>query len=369
MIESLRATPLPHVARRLLVPGTALLLAVACGRVPTGGPPPGPPDSSFQALVAGAPDPQGNATTTRFDSATRRALAMPAPGNATAARFSGADRISYLLADSIQSQDVRGGAERVEAASRSLLMAVYAWSSRGVLAYLAQPPEAGTGRASELVIQRPGRPAVTVSLALGGRTLTADPPQLRFSPDGSLLMLFHPFGAGSAQATLQVRRLDGRLVFGPSGAGVPSDATWGLNGKLYFRDARGVNVADVSSGGPARTILPGVRWYRPDTAPDGRTIVFEVHDAGLPRFELLDTATDTVVPGFARAGAAFARFVSPTEIWFHPVAPCAPCGGTPAVRGEIVSLDTARLTEHATGLTGYLTDVRPGPAQRAQGSP
>jgi hypothetical protein len=358
MIESFRATPLPHVARRLLLTGTALLLAVACGRVPTGGPSPGPPVPSFQALVAGAPDPQGNATTTRFDSATRRALALPAPGNATATRFSGAGRISYLLADSIQSQDVLGGAERVEAANRSLLMAVYTWSSRGVLAYLAQPAEAGAGRTGELVIQQPGQRAVTVSLADGGWPVATDPPQLQFSPDGSLLLLFDPLHAGTAQATLQVRRLDGRLVFGPAGAGAPSDATWGPDGKLYFDDARGVNVADVARRAPVRTILPGVRWYRPDTAPDGRTIVFELRDGGVPRFELLDTASDAVIPGFARPGADYARFVSPTEIWFHPLAPCATCGGTPAVRSEIVSLDTARLTERWTGLTGFLTDVR-----------
>src|SRR5262249_10350952 len=144
VIETLRATSLPHVATRLLLLGLAIALA-GCGRIAPGGSP-HPPVSTFQALVAGMPDPEGNAATTRDDSATRQAQAPPAPGNATAARFTGPGRISYLVTDSIQSQDVGGGAPRVEATRRSLLISGYAWSSRGALAYLAQPADASSGR-------------------------------------------------------------------------------------------------------------------------------------------------------------------------------------------------------------------------------
>lgn len=355
-----RATTLPHVASRLLLLGLAIGLA-GCGRFASGGSPT-PPDSTFQALVASAPDPEGNVTTTRYDSATRRAQTTPAPGNASSARFTGPGRISYLVTDSIQSQGVQGGEQRTEATGRSLLIAAYAWSSRGALAYLAQAAEAGTGRGGELVIARPGRSTVTVPLALGSATAPADPPQVAFSPDGSLLLVVDPLHAGTAAATLQVRQLDGRLVFGPTPSGpeggLPSDATWGSGQKLYFRDARGVNVADLRTG-TTGTILPGVRWYRPDTSPDGRTIVFELRDGlGTPRLELLDTATDTVVAGFARDGGTLARFVAPNEIWFHAVTTCAGCDAVTQVRSEIVSLDTVRVSERPTGLSGFLTDVR-----------
>jgi hypothetical protein len=353
VIDMPRATSLPHVASRLLLLGLAVVLA-GCGRFATGGSPT-PPDSNFQALVASVPDPEGNATTVRYDSATRKALVTAAPGNTSAARFTGNGRISYLATDSIQSQDVLGGGQRIEAASPPLLISGYAWSSRGALAYLAQASDAGAGRGGELVIQRPGQPKVTVPMTARSGIPAGDPPQLQFSPDGSLLLVVDGLRGGTAQATLQVRQLDGRLVFGPiqsaRPAASPSDATWGRDGRLYYRDARGVNVTDLRAG-TTRTILPGVRWYRPSTSPDGRTIVFELRDArGVPRFELLDTATDTVVAGFERDAATLARFVSPSEIWFHPVA-------AGEVRGELVSLDTLRLSEHPTGLSGYLTDVR-----------
>ena len=350
----------PHRTSRarfgaLLLAGAALVIA-GCGRAlpvhQASGAGPG-----FQVLVSSPPDPEGNRTTTRFDSTTGNARPTLAPGNATAARFTGSGRVSYLVADSIRSQDARGCGERTAAAGWSLLIAGYAWSATVDLAYVAGAPSAGPAGEDELVIERPGSPPAAVALGpasgWGG-----EPPQLRFSPDGSLLLLVDGALRGSAAATLQVRRLDGRLVFGPAAgpAGAPSDATWGGSRKVYFWDARGVNVADLATGA-TRTILPGLRWYRPDTAPDGRAIVFELRDGqGVPRIELLDTATDSVVPGYVRDGATLARFVSPTEIWFHELARCAGCdGGQP--RSEITSLDTVRLTEQPTGIAGFVTDA------------
>ncbi|HSR25264.1 MAG TPA: hypothetical protein VLW53_17035 [Candidatus Eisenbacteria bacterium] len=349
----------PHAGLAVLLLAGAALVVAACGRLP--GHLERSAGSAFEVLVASAPDPEGNTTTARFDSTTGRTKTMPAPGNATAPRLTGSGRISYLVTDSIRSQDLRGGGERTEAAGRSLPIAGYAWSSRGDLAYVANPPYAGSTGGAELVIERQDGP--TVAIALGPAAgWGGEPPRLQFSPDGTLLLLVDAALGGSPAAALQVRRLDGRLVFGPmsaapSEAGLPSDAAWAGSRKLYFRDARGVNVADLATG-TTRTILPGVRWYRPDTAPDGRTIVFELRDGqGVPRLELLDTTTDTLVAGYERDRATLARFVSPSEIWFHEVGACAGCEEAPP-RAEIVSLDTVRLTERPTGLTGFVTDVR-----------
>lgn len=341
-----------------------LLVLVACGHAAAGGRD-GSAAPAYQVLVAGPPDAEGNTTIVRWDSATGRAAPSAAPGNASAARFAGGDRLSFLTADGIRSEDLRGDGERVEAAGGPLRIAAYAWSGHGALAYLAEPGMAGSGLGSELVIERSGRPAAAVTLTpaagWGG-----EPPQLRFSPDGSLLLLVDHTLGDSARATLQVRRLDGRLVFGPVAAGAapnPSDAAWS-GSKLYFWDARGVNVADLATGA-TRTILPGVRWYAPDTSPDGRIVVFERRDGGRPRLELLDTATDALVPRFERDGATQARFVGPDDVWFHEVAACAGCA-SPIARSALLSLDTARLTERRTGLSGVVTDVRRiVPAQRA----
>jgi hypothetical protein len=342
------------------------LVVVACGHA-AAGERDAPAPAGFQVLVASPPDPEGNSEVVRFDSATGRTEPAAAPGNATAARFAAGDRLSYLALDGIHSEELRGGGERTEATGGSLRIAAYAWSSSGALAYLAQPALAGSGRGSELVIELPGGPtaAVTLTPAAGWG---GEAPQLRFSPDGSLLLLVDRTLADGAAATLQVRRLDGRLVFGPVAAGTapgdrPSDAAWSGR-KLYFWDGRGVNVADLATGA-TRTILPGVRWYHPDVSPDGRTVVFERRDGGTPRLELLDTATDAVVPGFERDGATQARFVGTDDVWFHEVAACAGCAASFA-QSAILSLDTARLTERRTGLSGIVTDVRRiVPARRA----
>lgn len=333
--------------------GGALLLALAlllcaCGRaVPEShAPPPGP--VSYQALVASVPDPEGNALTRRFDSTSDRSQPTAVPSNASDARFTPAGAISYLLPDSIHTAEPAGGPRRTEATSAARVIAAFDWNDDGALAYVAHSAVPGIG--SRLVIEPSGGgQPLSVSLPATGGGAT---PELRFSPDGRLLLLVDPAlaaagAAGAATATVQVRRLDGSLVFGPTAAGPASDATWAGAERLYFQDGRGVNVADLEAG-TTRTILPGVRWYGPDASPDGRSVVFEVRDdLGQPRLELLDTATDAVLAGFERDGGSRPRFVSPTEVWFHEA------GGA-----AIVSLDIERRTEAPTGLSGGVTDVR-----------
>jgi hypothetical protein len=314
------------------------LLVGACGRAASIGPGPAPATISYQALVAGAADPEGNTLTVRFDSAQGRARPTAVPTNASDARFTATGAISYLLPDSIHTLAPSGGA-RTDATAAAGVIAAFAWNDRGTLAYLSHANAAGSR--SRLVILDAAGTATTVPLppAPGGGT-----PSLRFSPDGRLLLLVDD--ALALPSTLQVRRLDGSLVFQASGA---SEATWAGDGRVYFLDARGVNVADLEAG-TTRTILPDVRWQAPDTSPDGRAVVFELRDGGgRPRLELLDTSTDAVLPGFEIDEGTSPRFVSPTEVWFHEAGDAA-----------IVSLDVERRTEAWTGLTGTVIDVRQG---------
>jgi hypothetical protein len=323
-----------RVGSALLI-GVALL-AAACGRPALGGPAPGPELPSYQTLVAGSIDAEGNTLTQRFDSTVDRAQATAVPTIASDARFTATGAISYLLPDSIHTLGLAGGA-RTEATSPARVIDAFAWSDDGALAYVAHSSAPTSG--SRLVI-RPSRgaaSAVALPPAVGGPT-----PILRFSPDGQLLLLVDP--ALGAAGTLQVRRLDGSLLFQAAAA---AEATWAGSRRVYFMDARGVNVADLTTG-MTRTILPGVRWRAPDASPDGRTLVFELAgERGVPRLELLDTSTDAVLPGFERDGGTTPRFVSPTEVWFHEM------GGE-----AIVCLDLERRTETPTGLNGMVTDVR-----------
>jgi hypothetical protein len=321
------------------------VLATACGRAATGGPAPAPEPASYQTLVASASDAEGNAVTQRFDSMGARAQATAVPTNASDARFTATGAVSYLLPDSIHTLGLAGG-DRTDATSPARVIDAFSWSDNGALAYVAHSSAPSWG--SRLVIRPTAGATSAVALppAVGGPT-----PSLRFSPDGRLLLLVDAALAagGAAQGTLQVRRLDGSLLFQASAA---SEATWAGSRRVYFADPRGVNVADLTTG-TTRTILPGARWRAPDTSPDGRTIVFELPgERGVPRLELLDTSTDAVLPGFERDGGTAPRFVSPTEVWFHDM------GGD-----GIVCLDIERRTETPTGLTGIVTDVRQLPVR------
>jgi hypothetical protein len=336
-----------------LVAGLIMSVALlACGRPAQPGHTSAPP-ASFQALVVGTPDAQGNRVTTLFDSTAGRTLTMPAPGNASEPLFALGGRISYLLPSGVQSADPAAGTQRTEATEPALLAGGHAWSSRTTLAYLAYPSHPGPDRRGELVIRPQGAPSTTVPLpASAGRG------QVRFSPDGTLVLLVDATG-------LQVRRLDGRLVFAPPvrAGSPPSEAVWASDGTLYFWDARGVNASDPRSGATT-TVLPGVRWYNPDAAPDGRHVVFEVRDGQrLPALELLDTATGRPVAGFGLLGASHARFVSQSELWYHEEVVCDACRDPTRPAEEIVRYDLAQRTGQATGVSGFVSDVRTLPGR------
>ena len=204
-----------------------------------------------------------------------------------------------------------------------------------------------------------------------------------FSPDGSSVLLVDTMlgftqSTAKGQSPVQVRGLDGTLRFAAPWDGkattMPSDAVWGTDGRVYFWDSQGVSVADPSTG-VTKTLLAGVRWYSPSVSPDGRYIVFAVRDTqGLPRLELLDTATSGVVSGFGISSASSAVFVSPTLIWYHQEPACSGDGctrtgwstelgdSTTQVLDPLLSYDLSTHSGGSVGLSGVVTDSRVLPA-------
>jgi hypothetical protein len=362
----------PKGGRAALILGIAIMALAACGSGAGVRPTPSPsgvttarPASLFQVLVvqtvtsAGA---QASTAVLLYDSASGQTRQLSQTG--TDARFAPGGRISVGGPGTIQTVDAHGGAPRTDVDVAPLLIGTHAWSASGALAYVteATPDHHLSDR---LVVRPAGGVSSQVDLTTIAGGEGYQQPVLRFSPAGNLLLLVDPalqvnVGAAPDQTTVQVRRLDGSFAFGPPGAaqpGAPDAATWGGDGRLYFWDSRGVNVADLNRG-TTRTILPGVRWYHPDTSPDGRYIVFELRDEqGVPTLHLLSTSTEQMVEGLARAEAGLARFVSPTLIWFHDEQPCSRCKGPIEVRQPILGYDIAGDVEAPTGLSGLVTDV------------
>lgn len=335
------------------------------------------PATSFQALIVRDYGSDGSEVDL-YNSATQKTSTIPTADFApNPARFAPGGRISYMTsAGHLVSQNLDGSARRVEVAIPILQ---YGWGPDGSLAYTAETNSPNDN--GELVIRPAHGASTTVDLGGGvGYPWTDWQSKVEFSPDGTLVLAvqfgyLHPDSARSAFSTLQVRRLDGSLAFarpGPktedeSSGGCPdvSMAAWGPDGKLYFCDSRGINVADMDTGAD-RTLQAGVRWWDPDVSPDGTYVVFQTgtvrHVSTEPLriqngpLELLDTNTGETVPGFQRANGSLAQFVSPTRIWFYEY---GTAGGERAHAGTpILSYDLSTDTESQTGLTGWLTDLQ-----------
>lgn len=348
-----------HPTRALLV-GAVLVLA-ACGQTTANRPSPTPtapspsPIVGFQALYAD-PSIQGSPIQF-FDSTVGQPRLVHGSVNQVLRqpRFAGTDRVSVLSPEGVVSADLNGSSRRIEVAGS---FASHAWGPDGTVAAV-EPADVIQG--SRLVVRVPGRTPVTVSLPPYPAASERGTIGLDFSPDGRLLLVQAPFavqpGGPPERSSIQVRRLDGTLLFGapitklPE---VPTWAVWSADGTLYYTDPRGVVSVDTASG-KARVVLADMHWSRPDVSPDGRVIVFQTWEGDTPVLHLLDVATGKV-GGFARTWVTHPQFVSSTRLWLNEEAPCTQCMTPTQTLPSILGYDLPTRTESRTGLTGILND-------------
>jgi hypothetical protein len=111
--------------------------------------------------------------------------------------------------------------------------------------------------------------STVVGTQLGISTTRAE-----FSPNGDFVALGAQGAATSGeQAAVQVRRLDGTLVFSSGGTG---QLTWaGESPKLYFQSATGIQVWAPDTGAVA---LPVKFWSSPSRSPGGRWLAYSTGD-------------------------------------------------------------------------------------------
>src|SRR5262249_11419952 len=153
-----------------------------------------------------------------------------------------------------------------------------AWSRDGALAYIA--PVGSLGDRFQLTVRLASGQVSAADVGVGGGIGGVFPqPEMRFSPDGQLLLIAEPT---TSDPYLQVRALDASLRFAPQ------------VGTLQVADPA---TRDV------RTILSGVHAWNPAAGPDGRYVVYEQRDPqadqfggyGPPRLQAFDTALGKVV--------------------------------------------------------------------------
>src|SRR5437588_786702 len=225
------------------------------------------------------------------------------------------------------------------------------------------------------LINLTGSPPPTLAAREDDRTITTLPPvpgrgispdddslMIAFSPDGAYLALVETFtGSGTgAQASFQVRRLDGSLVSGgPAGRTM---ATWAGRGSvLYFRDRAGVERWTAPS--TVSAVLPGVVWIHPRPSPDGRWIAFTQRgDLGLPSVRLLDLTSGAVRQ--LATGASEPVFLNSSTVWYRQERLCGPsddCGmGGPSITtGAAFVYDLSSGRSSQSTIAGVLDTFTP----------
>ena len=191
-----------------------------------------------------------------------------------------------------------------------------------------------------LVLPGSDRVLTTVTgSALGVGTTRAE-----FSPSGDYVALGAPGGATAGdQASVQVRKLDGTLVFSSGGTG---QLTWaGESPKLYFDSGTGVQTWDPVNG--AR-VMPVTTWQEPRRSPGGRWLSYRTRDYP-SNVRIIDTrgGADQLI-GRATSGP---EWVTASLIRFDDAVTC-PSPGAAATQcvSQSVIYDLTDATKDASAL-------------------
>jgi hypothetical protein len=179
--------------------------------------------------------------------------------------------------------------------------------------------------------------------------------RLLYSPDGNLVSLVT---TGLSGSSFRVWSSDGTLLKRSDSQG-PTMSAWS-GSKLYFRDAKGV---EVWRGGTISLFLPGVTWIRPKASPKGGQIVYVARDSsGWAHTYIVDTTTKKVRE--LKKARSEPVFLTSRYIWYQGERACTAaeaCGPRPPLHpasGKTYIYDLQTATESESVITG-VADVWP----------
>lgn len=238
-----------------------------------------------------------------------------------ARRFITATTISIEFVRDVSKFDLRTGATQKVLTHSFDPVLGSDWSfDGGLYAYAQQTtcfPAPPCTISLHLVSQGTDRILTTVDLARSpGRADIA----VEFSPDGQFLAFGAP-GSGNAgeQAPVQVRRLDGSLVFSSAGTG---HLTWaGVRPKLYFQADGSVESWEPGKG---LTRLPQRAWLFPHRSTDGAWLAYVTSDISTVR--LIDTWTGKDIAIGPSGGSRSVGWISATVLVYRKEVQCVASG-------------------------------------------
>jgi hypothetical protein len=150
---------------------------------------------------------------------------------------------------------------------------------------------------------------------------------VEFSPDGQFLAFGAPGSVNAGeQASVQVRSLDGSLVFSSAGTG---RLTWaGGPTKLYFQ---GDASLESWESGKGLTSLPERAWLFPHRSSDGTWLAYVTPDYSTVR--LIDTRTGRDIAVGPAGGGRSVGWISATVLVYEKEVQCV-ASATPSTSGS-----------------------------------
>ena len=188
--------------------------------------------------------------------------------------------------------------------------------------------------------------------------------QLRFSPDGTLLLDYLTFRPSADIDNLLVLSTAGATVFQEPGT---VSGVWSAAGAVLYYPVSGeggvtgeVDSFDAVHG--SQTIATGLKgYYWPANVPDGTGIIYDTYDSsvpgcgGVPHLWWLDLVGAHQATQVSRSVSSQPVFVGRGEVWSNEETktPCGP-GGASARDGVVLAHNMTTRTDTPVDLRGML---------------
>jgi Tol biopolymer transport system component len=292
-----------------------------------------------------------------YDVRTNKTRQVTSGGTVRMPRWVDANHFSFIQGDNsgtavvLRTVDLKSGTT-TDVFTSDTGINVYGWSPDGqTVAYITTDSAGYPHLRYRSIANGATQPVATLARALGRGVNASDESLIRYSKDGSfVLVVYTPAdGSGAAippeQSQFQVRNSDGALAFSDDTSREPTMGLFSRDGRtVYFRDSGGVRAWTTTTS-LTRTVRK-VAWFDPSSAPDGTQVAFDTGSESVKvRIRVLNLRALTLVT-VSGPGRAYPVFAGPHTVWAQEIVSCpATCLGSTQPGTRVFTIDTHTLAE------------------------